>query len=570
MKQNEKSGRWKFSLHIISTVFIVIAVFFVALFSIMGLHNTYTCREWNDNWTISVEDTTFENQSINEFHLGEVEPGDTVVLENTIPLDYNNEQISVAFYTYQSTVKAYVDEELVYEYGQDFNEDDKLVPTNLNFIDLGNDVEGMKLRLEITATTTYSYRYIERVYLGPSVEIYSYLINLKFVPIFSSFFIISVGIISIGLALTLYGKKMPGTKTITIGSFLILLGLWISCNSRVILLFNENEVFNTYLEYVTFYIFAIPLMLYFWDYVKENKKDKNLWKIFFFSNIALFLIATILNVSGVFYYPEFLPIFHVFYILIVIFIANVLIKQWARKENTKSDSLLSIGFLIFGFGAFLGILMSELGGFNFIEPLSSSAVLPLSSVLLTIFMIGSYFFSTIEYLYEKGEYDSLTKLAYIDFLTDLSNRTTAVKYMEELDEKKSIFTLIAIDVNNLKIVNDTLGHTAGDQLLINLSYLLKRNFEKYGKVARMGGDEFLVIMEDTNKNVAKNKMDKFLVELDKFNNRPEKKYTISLSYGIASTDEKDGLNSHDIYVLSDKRMYKMKQEYHKTNSRYAS
>jgi len=142
--------------------------------------------------------------------------------------------------------------------------------------------------------------------------------------------------------------------------------------------------------------------------------------------------------------------------------------------------------------------------------------------------------------------------------------------MEELDEKKSIFTLIAIDVNNLKIVNDTLGHTAGDQLLINLSYLLKRNFEKYGKVARMGGDEFLVIMEDTNKNVAKNKMDKFLVELDKFNNRPEKKYTISLSYGIASTDEKDGLNSHDIYVLSDKRMYKMKQEYHKTNSRYAS
>lgn len=568
-KLSERIG-WKFSLQTIGTIFIVIGVFFIGLFSMMGLSNTYSCEEWNDNWTIQVAGEKYEDQSIRDFKIEEVGIGDSVILENTISEDLGEGQISIAFYTYQSTVEVYVRDELIYEYGQDYYQEGSIVPTNLNIIDFGAGFEGEELRIEITATASYSYRYIERIYIGPTVEIFSFLMNMKFVSVYSSFFIISVSILSIGLALTLYVKKMKGGKTLTIGFFLLMLGSWLACNSRIILLFNENELFVTYLEYILFYIFVIPLLFYFWDYVKNNKIERIIWKSIIGVNISMFIISLILNQTGVFFFPEMLPIFHIFYILIVAFIIYLIVKRWVKKKANKSDLLLSIGFFCFAFGAFIGIAFSELGGLNSIAPLSSSSILPLTSVVLTLFLIGSYFLSIIDYLYEKGEYDSLTKLAYVDFLTNISNRPSAVKFMEDLDSKKEVYSVVSIDVNNLKRVNDELGHYYGDKLLKNLGFLLSEYFSKFGSVARMGGDEFLVVLKNIGMEESKKMMEGFNEKITDFNSQKDAKFEISISYGIASIEENSQYTNKDVYTISDNRMYEMKEEYHKRYPRCKS
>jgi len=563
MKINEKQLRWKFIFETIGIIFILIGVFFASLFAIMGFQNTYACHVWNDDWTIQVDGSTYEHQAIDTFSMHEIKPGKKVILTNIIPSDTETKQLSIAFYTYQSTVEAYINDSSIYEYGMDYYESNDLVPTNLNIIDLGQEYGGKELRIEIMATITYSYRYIEQIYMGPTVEIFSYILKTKFISVFSSFFIISVSIISIGLALTLYGKKMSGRNTFSIGAFLLMLGTWIACNSRIILLFNKNELFDTYLEYIVFFLMTIPLLMYFWKYAKDDKKDKNIWIVLLGVNILLFFIATVLSLNHLFYYPEFLPIFHTFDGLLVFYILYLIIKRWLKRKVNQSNIMLSIGFFAFALGSFIGIIFSEFGSNDSVVPLNSTYILPLTSVILTLFLIGSYFISIIDYLYEKGEYDSLAKLAYVDFLTNLANRTTAVKYMQDLDEKHKVYSVISIDVNNLKIVNDTQGHLQGDQLLVNLSFLLKARFSKYGCVARMGGDEFLVILKDYNLDKTKEILEIFDDDLKKFNDRKDASYTISISYGYASTQENKDYTGHDVYIISDSRMYEMKEAYHK-------
>lgn len=101
---------------------------------------------------------------------------------------------------------------------------------------------------------------------------------------------------------------------------------------------------------------------------------------------------------------------------------------------------------------------------------------------------------------KKRAEESIKYLAHFDQLTGLHNR---VLFKDRLDHallrakrNKSIVVLLFIDLDRFKYVNDTLGHDAGDQLLINVSTILKNSVRAQDTVSRLGGDEFTVILED--------------------------------------------------------------------------
>ncbi len=88
----------------------------------------------------------------------------------------------------------------------------------------------------------------------------------------------------------------------------------------------------------------------------------------------------------------------------------------------------------------------------------------------------------------------LETLSYIDALSSLGNRNAVNRFVREMDRTKSI-GVVFCDVCGLKIVNDTMGHYAGDQLLIQTCNLLRECFEGY-HLFRWGGDEFLVLADN--------------------------------------------------------------------------
>lgn len=112
--------------------------------------------------------------------------------------------------------------------------------------------------------------------------------------------------------------------------------------------------------------------------------------------------------------------------------------------------------------------------------------------------------STKEELAEKYEELKVSeernkKLAYLDYLTELPNRTAFSEYLEyamNTLRKGHILSIMYIDLDNFKVINDTLGHSYGDELLIDVAERLKQIVDKNDYLARFGGDEFIILTEN--------------------------------------------------------------------------
>ena len=141
-------------------------------------------------------------------------------------------------------------------------------------------------------------------------------------------------------------------------------------------------------------------------------------------------------------------------------------------------------------------------------------------------------------------------LAFKDELSNLKNRNAFEEYLKELENKnEEIVTCISIDIDNLKQINDQIGHYAGDILIKNMGALLKQTFESKN-IFRVGGDEFLVIIENSNYQIIEtylNKMEIMTVDI-------KSKIDIPFKYskGISSGKNFDIRN---ILIKADKKMY---------------
>lgn len=157
----------------------------------------------------------------------------------------------------------------------------------------------------------------------------------------------------------------------------------------------------------------------------------------------------------------------------------------------------------------------------------------------------------------QKEIQELQKIVYEDSLTKSYNR----KWFDDtiLDHDHLTLrengTLVIIDLNKFKEINDTFGHIIGDKVLIHVTVKLK---ECGGRVVRYGGDEFIVIFDSTiNSSQIKEKMETLLTYFDKIHFKVEdQSFKISFSYGIAPFTR--GADAASVIEAADKSMYKHK------------
>lgn len=161
-------------------------------------------------------------------------------------------------------------------------------------------------------------------------------------------------------------------------------------------------------------------------------------------------------------------------------------------------------------------------------------------------------------LKEKYEKEKYIYTSNTDELTKCYNRRAYDSDMENLDLNRE-WIYISLDLNGLKKANDTLGHSAGDELICAASNCMKFAFASYGKIYRIGGDEFVVLIQESVSNI-----DSILQVFDTTIHDWHGKYSnsISVSYGVVKSSEQDFDSIHSVSKLADERMYKSKSEYY--------
>lgn len=151
----------------------------------------------------------------------------------------------------------------------------------------------------------------------------------------------------------------------------------------------------------------------------------------------------------------------------------------------------------------------------------------------------------------EDEIDKKT-LCYKDQLTDLYNGDFFKEELTRLDSSRQLpMTIIMGDLNGLKLINDAFGHGMGDKVLIKSANIMRKCFRKEDIVARVGGDEFVILLPKTQKETAINII-KRMKEECKAN--PLDFIQISISFGIA-TKENENEDINEIYKKAESSMY---------------
>lgn len=165
---------------------------------------------------------------------------------------------------------------------------------------------------------------------------------------------------------------------------------------------------------------------------------------------------------------------------------------------------------------------------------------------------------------EKQKEEKLLYNSYIDELTGLYNRKMYAEDRKENNDcfMRDDFVYVSMDVNGLKVINDTKGHAAGDELIKGAASCMKKVMGKFGRIYRTGGDEFIALLNASGQQVEQIKKD-FEEETANFTGQFVE--TISVSCGYVILQENQLLSFTEIEKLADEKMYQAKRLHYTAN-----
>lgn len=164
--------------------------------------------------------------------------------------------------------------------------------------------------------------------------------------------------------------------------------------------------------------------------------------------------------------------------------------------------------------------------------------------------------------------DKLKYAAVTDELTGLFNRrgffTLAEQQFRLARRLKKKMSLLYLDLDNLKVINDELGHKKGDEALWDIAGIIKNSVRKSDIIARIGGDEFAVLLTDLSAPDTEHAVVNHLHQnLNEHNNRSCPGYKLSLSIGTSRFDPYNPCSVDTLLTQADILMYKEKQNKHR-------
>lgn len=148
--------------------------------------------------------------------------------------------------------------------------------------------------------------------------------------------------------------------------------------------------------------------------------------------------------------------------------------------------------------------------------------------------------------------DALTQVHNRRFLEDFSQ-----KYLQIVKREKSDIALLIIDIDNFKTINDTYGHDHGDKIIIELVRILKDVIRENDLIVRYGGDEFVVLLPNTNIKNARKVATKLNQHINRTNELKAKEIQFTITIGCAS-NEKDATTIEQIIKEADIALYQAK------------
>ena len=540
-----------------SLFFIIAAFICIIFYSIFFSTNEDTkitannCSTISNNWQLN-------NINVNLPYKIDSKTNEKIVLKNNLP-DYIDDNYSISFLANYSINEIFIEDELIYSYGDKQTMPFGNMVGNIRcIINLEKEFAGKEITWIITPYYTQTIEIPElTIDITEKIELNILLKNL---------WRIIVIIIPLFLSIVIFGfvsyrtkRKLNYNNNLFIYYALFMINLigWIVCSSDIPQFFTNN---NQIISFISFMCIAFMATTYCGlnQYILEKYS-----KIFIIlKNISLFniliqMFAFLMNLKDPI---EFLMLTHGIILTIVLTSTVLIFKTLSENKNLKS--------VLGGNFSFLTFVLLALNSF-WQHPGNGE-----DAIFLTLgffALIISYFGIILKKeatLIKKVETLKIYKdLAFKDSLTGLKNRAAYDNDLDKIisDEEIKNISIIICDLNYLKTTNDTLGHEKGDLLIKEAANCIYNTFNKIGTCYRLGGDEFLALITNKEKEII-HYLNEFEENMKKYNANNELKLSIAHGHANIFLEKEDKeLQIRKAFRTADNNMYEMKLKQHKQN-----
>ena len=352
--------------------------------------------------------------------------------------------------------------------------------------------------------------------------------------------------VSLLFFISIFAKKVR-YELVILGLLFLTQGLNVLCNVKIIQIYIHYPLINQYILAISFFTFPFGMAMYM-DLKIRYKTPFNIIKRIWQIHLIYILGAFFGSIFGLFDIASTYAYFDILYYFITLPILTIFMIYFFFKGNNEIK-LVTISFLIISIYWIISFLIAY-SILPWAEYPADIAVF-LSLLLLT--------YSVIRKLNYTNELENEKKyfkiLSTTDYLTKLYNREEIDKILKRhidiFKRYNDVFSIIILDIDDFKNVNDTYGHLTGDKVLIELSNILTSNTRETDFAGRWGGEEFIIICPKTNKEeilVISENIRKKIEEHD----FEEVGYKTA-SFGVTSFESNDSLTT--LISKADKAMY---------------
>lgn len=197
---------------------------------------------------------------------------------------------------------------------------------------------------------------------------------------------------------------------------------------------------------------------------------------------------------------------------------------------------------------------------NRLELLEICMVVNISALLIVLLL---YHFQSVRL---RKKYNTLSTTAYVDVQTGLDNKSSCEKKLRNAQFLDKQVGILMFDMNNLKQINDSLGHAAGDSAIQNFARMLRLSVPEYHFVGRFGGDEFLVILNHADASLLDTIISSLHEKVNQFN---QKSSDAKISYAVGKAHTSwyaEKVTMKVLFEKADHNMYQNKMVMKKTSS----
>ena len=513
-----------------------------------------------EGWTVAINDELYKDVNLSEFSFKSAGKGDVFMLSSNLP-DILPDNPMLNFYTIHSDIKVDVNGKTVYQFGRERYEEGKLNSYGYHFIPLTPEMAGQSLVVTLRISENFAFSSFRVPQIANSLYFFRDFSIENHLVLSIIIFLIVFGLILLVVAIVYSIKSNMFYKLLCISMFSICIGCWSFCSHDLTILFSDNPLAKSYVEFISLYIAPIFVFGYFAHEAlfRGGRLRKYAYLAIMIAQIMFAISAIALQILNIVHFPAFLIVCHILMAAITIYIFCIFIHDIRNNQMAMSPALF------FGFSTVTLFFLIDLIRFN-LQKYSNimlddnyNSKIYIGMFIFNFSLIIDFCSNIITSLYKNAESATLEKMAYTDCLTGLSNRRKLEEVFDEIDHDPIPYAVGVFDLNDLKEVNDTLGHNEGDRYIKEFSHILKKTFQDYGVIGRTGGDEFLVVIENA-KNLDIDELISKMYKLLEKVNEENPNWNMSAAYGFCCADEPGVESVRGAIKIADWRMYEKKIE----------